>query len=686
MAISDGPRPGRTRLCRPSRGAVGGSLAALGVLAVAVAAVAVYALREGPGWYVRMRYPLAYETDRARPRRELRPRPGAARRRHLRGVEVRPDVVSSAGAVGLMQLLPETAQGIADRTGGGGVRGRDLLDPEINVRYGAWYLDHLRDKVRRPPVRDELALAAYNAGRGKVDEWVADTRRRASRWRSPFPETRALRRGASRRRAASTGGLSTSGRARASRKPGREVRARPRLRAWDTLPPQPRAMRRRGDQPQAIAELVGGRQRGPRYQTLLGVTGTGKTFTMANVIAAVEKPDARHRPQQDAGGAALRRVPRVLPGQRGRVLRLLLRLLPARGLHPARDTYIEKDASINDDIDRLRHAATSSLLRARRRDHRRLGVVHLRPGLARGVPGAVAHRRAGRRSRRDEPAAGAGRHPVRAQRDRARPRHASGRAATSSRSSPRTGDAPCASRCSATRSSRSRSSTRSPARCSRARTSSSIYPAKHFVTTPPTHRARRGGDPRRSSTSRSRAFEGEGKLLEAAAPALAHRVRHGDAARARLLQRHRELLAPSSRARAGLSRRSRCSTTSRATSCVIVDESHSTVPQIGGMYEGDRSRKEHARATTASGCRSALDNRPLRFDEFEAVPQAVFVSATPGPYELHEVGARWSSRSSARPGSSIPRSRCGPTRHQIDDLLDEIRRARRPASACWSRR
>ena len=77
------------------------------------------------------------------------------------------DAVSDSGAVGLMQLLPETAQGIADRTGGSGWHERDLVDPELNVRYGSWYLRHLLDKYGN----EELALAAYNAGQTNVDRW-----------------------------------------------------------------------------------------------------------------------------------------------------------------------------------------------------------------------------------------------------------------------------------------------------------------------------------------------------------------------------------------------------------------------------------------------------------------------------------------------------------------------------------
>jgi soluble lytic murein transglycosylase len=165
-------------------------LAALGVLAVVVAAVAVYALREEPGWYVRMRYPLAYESIVRGHAANYDLDPALLAAVIYAESKFDPDVVSSAGAVGLMQLLPETAQGIADRTGGGGYREEDLVDPEINVRYGAWYLDHLRDKYADHPYAEELALAAYNAGQGQVDEWVAETPP-GEPVEIPFPETRA---------------------------------------------------------------------------------------------------------------------------------------------------------------------------------------------------------------------------------------------------------------------------------------------------------------------------------------------------------------------------------------------------------------------------------------------------------------------------------------------------------------
>ena len=183
-----------------------------------------------------------------------------------------------------------------------------------------------------------------------------------------------------------------------------------------------------GDQPKAIAQLAEGIERGERFQTLLGITGSGKSATIAWTIEQVQKPTLVHRPQQVAGRPARQRVPRVLPRQPGRVLRQLLRLLPARGLHPASsDTYIEKDSSINDEIDRLRHSATVRAAHPARRHRGGVGVVHLRPRLARGVPRATCSScaRASEHDQRADPPQ-AGRHALRAQRHEPRPRQVPG--------------------------------------------------------------------------------------------------------------------------------------------------------------------------------------------------------------------------------------------------------------------
>ncbi len=171
----------------------------------------------------------------------------------------------------------------------------------------------------------------------------------------------------------------------------RAVRARLRLRARPAIS---RA---------AIEALARGVDDGRRDQVLLGVTGSGKTFTIANVIAALPAADARPGAQQDARRAALPGVPAALPAQRRRVLRLVLRLLPARGLRPAVATPTSRRKStINEEIDRMRHSATRALFERRDVADRRQRVVHLRPGLARGVPrhDAAARARARARPRR----------------------------------------------------------------------------------------------------------------------------------------------------------------------------------------------------------------------------------------------------------------------------------------------
>ena len=157
-------------------------VALVALLAVAAAAgVTAWVVSSEPEWYERIRYPLRYETIVLA---------------HARNYDLPPTLLaaviyteskfdasarSDAGAVGLMQLLPDTAEGIALRTGGGAFVVDDLLDPEINVRYGSWYLRHLLDRYDDT----ETALAAYHAGQGNVDRW-----RRAGVG-IQFPETRA---------------------------------------------------------------------------------------------------------------------------------------------------------------------------------------------------------------------------------------------------------------------------------------------------------------------------------------------------------------------------------------------------------------------------------------------------------------------------------------------------------------
>ena len=160
-------------------------LGVFGILAVFVAAFAVYVLETEPRWYERMRYPLEYEKIVVGHAENYRLEPHLLAAVIYQESKFDANAVSESGAVGLMQLLPATAQGIADRTGGSGWHERDLVDPELNVRYGSWYLRHLLDKYHD----EELALAAYNAGQANVDRWreeggeieFAETRRYVQR-------------------------------------------------------------------------------------------------------------------------------------------------------------------------------------------------------------------------------------------------------------------------------------------------------------------------------------------------------------------------------------------------------------------------------------------------------------------------------------------------------------------------
>ncbi len=123
-----------------------------------------------PAWFERLRYPLRYEEFVKGHADNYGLRPELVAAVIYQESRFDPSARSSSGAVGLMQLLPETGQGIADRTGGRAWKPADLLEPELNIRYGSWYLHHLLDKYGN----ERLALAAYNAGQTNVDRWLDD--------------------------------------------------------------------------------------------------------------------------------------------------------------------------------------------------------------------------------------------------------------------------------------------------------------------------------------------------------------------------------------------------------------------------------------------------------------------------------------------------------------------------------
>ena len=146
------------------------------------AGAAAWVVKAEPDWYLRARYPLAYEHIVSAHARNYDLDPTLLAAVIYAESRFDSDAESEAGAVGLMQLLPETAKGIAVRTGGARFVVSDLRDPEINVRYGSWYLDHLRAHYDGDM---RLALAAYHAGQGNVDRWREEGSGIA------FPETRA---------------------------------------------------------------------------------------------------------------------------------------------------------------------------------------------------------------------------------------------------------------------------------------------------------------------------------------------------------------------------------------------------------------------------------------------------------------------------------------------------------------
>jgi soluble lytic murein transglycosylase len=153
----------------------------IAVLVLAVAVGLGYFWKHQPTWFERIRYPLHYEQIVRGHAKNYDLDPALLAAVIYQESKFQPDAKSSSGAIGLMQLTPQTAEGIAIRTGGSRFRLSDLYNPEINVRYGSWYLRHLLDKYGD----EKDALAAYNAGQRNVDEWRAEGKG------IQFPETRA---------------------------------------------------------------------------------------------------------------------------------------------------------------------------------------------------------------------------------------------------------------------------------------------------------------------------------------------------------------------------------------------------------------------------------------------------------------------------------------------------------------
>jgi excinuclease ABC subunit B len=426
----------------------------------------------------------------------------------------------------------------------------------------------------------------------------------------------------------------------------------------------------RGDQVHAVPELVDGLRRGDAHQVLLGVTGSGKTFTMAQVVAEVNRPTIVMAHNKTLAAQLFQEFRRFFPGNAVEYFVSYYDYYQPEAYVPATDSYIEKEATVNDEIDRMRLSATRSLFE--RRDVIIVASVSCIYGL--GSPeayyGLMLPLQKGQRIERDDILRklveiqyerndvefGRGTFRVRGDIVEVVPsyeEHAlriglfGDEVDELAWFDPLTG------------------------KVLRRIEKVSVFPKSHFVTS--RDRTKLAVESIKAELTERRSFlESEGKLLEAQR---LHQRTMFD------LEMMREIGYCH-----GIENYSR-HLTGRAAgeppptlfdylpddALLIVDESHQTVPQIRGMYFGDRSRKE---VLVSYGFRlpSALDNRPLNFEEWEArAPQIVYVSATPGPYELSKSQGIVVEQVIRPTGLMDPPIEIRPVKGQVDDLLQEIR-------------
>jgi excinuclease ABC subunit B len=425
-----------------------------------------------------------------------------------------------------------------------------------------------------------------------------------------------------------------------------------------------------GDQPNAIEQLAQGLVRGDDYQTLLGVTGTGKTFTMAGVIERVQKPTLVIAPNKSLAAQLANEFREFFPHNRVEYFVSYYDYYQPEAYVPQTDTYIEKDSSINDEIERLRHSATAALLS--RRDVIIVASVSCIYGL--GSPeeymGQILRVHRGVTLDRDF----AIQRLVDIQYQRNQSNFVRGKFRVQGdvleifpaydettvrlelwgdtierilRLDPVTGE------------------------IVRELDEITVYPATHYVASEDRMRVAIRSIEAELADQLAR-LESENKLLEA--QRLRMRTNYdlemlrevGFCSGIENYSRHIDGRGP------GTAPYTLLDYFPDDWLCVI-DESHVTVPQLHGMYEGDMSRKG---TLVEFGFRlpSAMDNRPLRFDEFtERVQQVVFMSATPSPYELGVSGQV--VEQIVRPTGLIdPEVEVRPTKGQVDDLIEEIRK------------
>jgi excinuclease ABC subunit B len=425
-----------------------------------------------------------------------------------------------------------------------------------------------------------------------------------------------------------------------------------------------------GDQPAAIDRLAEGVTRGDRYQTLLGVTGTGKTFTMAGVIERVQKPTLVIAPNKSLGAQLANEFREFFPHNAVEYFVSYYDYYQPEAYVPQTDTYIEKDSSINDEIERLRHSATAALLT--RRDVIIVASVSCIYGL--GTPeeymGQVLRVIKGVPLDRDF----AVRRLVDIQYQRTTTNLARGRfRARGDTIEVHPAYEEKVVRIELWGDSVERIMTMDPVTGEILKEHDElwIYPATHYVASE--DRMRRAIRTIETELGeRLATLESENKLLEA--QRLRMRTNYdlemlrevGFCSGIENYSRHIDGRSP------GTAPYTLLDYFPEDWLCVL-DESHVTVPQLHGMYEGDMSRKG---TLVEYGFRlpSALDNRPLTFDEFtDRVQQVVFMSATPGPYELR-VSARVVEQIVRPTGLIDPEVEVRPTRGQVDDLIEEIRK------------
>ncbi len=427
-----------------------------------------------------------------------------------------------------------------------------------------------------------------------------------------------------------------------------------------------------GDQPAAIRELIAGLNAGKKDQVLLGVTGSGKTFTMANVIAAQNRPTLIISPNKILAAQLYAEFKQFFPENAVEYFISYYDYYQPEAYVPQSDTYIEKDSSINDHIDRLRLKATSSLLE--RRDVIIVASVSCIYGL--GSPKEYKEMCVGLEKGASRPREQILKELVAIQYERNEMEFSRGKFRVR-------GETveifpaylETALRVEFFGDEIERIYEIHPLTGAKLREKDRVfvYPARHFVMTQP-GMEQALAEIGKELIGRLEFFRAKGKLLEA--QRIEQRTRydlemlnetgmcHGIENYSRHLSGRKEGERPS---------------------CLfdyfpkdyllMIDESHVTVPQIGGMYEGDRSRKQ---MLVDYGFRlpSALDNRPLKFPEFEAlVNQALYVSATPGPYELKATKGEIVEQVIRPTGLVDPEVVIHPIEGQIEHLLKEIQAA-----------